>query len=317
MRSKAEAAAAVPPRCMRVRGIFVIAGLGLAVFGWASQPSEAQSDAGSRCRADVDRMVAEGRIPESRRSLETTACVTASLMCVLNPGSAMAFAQSPDAQQRYVNKCFEQVERQSGIEPESDEATGKPDAEPAAGAGDADLIRCYAAGPAENFSRCSKVIELSTATPHVRALAYARRALGWFENDSSDHLQKTMADADAAIRLDSNVAEAYLAKGSVYMREASFRPAIDAFGRALALGLGADWQPFAYEGRAMSRQAWGRSTGDNSQFDLAMQDLEHAIKLTPENARLYRDRAFVERLRGESQMAQADEAKADQLAGHQ
>ena len=66
----------------------------------------------------------------------------------------------------------------------------------------------------QQIKACTAVIEAAQGSPQDRAAIYKKRATAYFAVGDDDH---AMADDDAAIRLDPNMAAAYSSRGDIYM----------------------------------------------------------------------------------------------------
>jgi lipoprotein NlpI len=145
-------------------------------------------------------------------------------------------------------------------------------ASPALADSRADLDRCNFAGELnkadDGISACDRVISDSKISAQDRANALSSRCgWRWAKKDSD----RALTDCNEAVRVDPNLAAAYLNRGNVHLSKSDFEHAFADFNEALRLDPKNAWA-YAERGNLY------KSRGD---FDRALGDLNEAIRLDP------------------------------------
>jgi len=170
------------------------------------------------------------------------------------------------------------------------------------------------------IATCTRAIEYQGTSPHGRAVAYASRALARQFKDPLDTNGLILADCDAAIASDPSVAEAYFVRGTLMSAERSgwaSQERLPDLDHAIALNLRAQFLPYAYARRAVIHSMRGTREKNNDQLRLAVRDLDEVIRLRPNDAFYYGERARIEKELGDNAAAQDDFATARQLGANQ
>ncbi|MGH6878860.1 MAG: tetratricopeptide repeat protein [Rhizomicrobium sp.] len=144
---------------------------------------------------------------------------------------------------------------------------------------------------------CTALIEAAQGSPQDRAKAYKSRASAYFAIGDDD---RAMADDDAAIRIDPNMASAYNGRGDIYMDRDDPDRAIAAYSQALQ-------RDPKYVAAYTDRSYAYDQAGD---FDRALADANEAIRLNPKSAEAYTMRGNAYAYKGEIERALADYAEA-------
>src|SRR5581483_7188222 len=135
-----------------------------------------------------------------------------------------------------------------------------------------DLDRCRFAGELskadDGIASCDRVVKDSKTNAPDRAAALSSRCGWWWSKKDSD---RALSDCNEAIRLDRNLAPAYLNRGNVYLSKSDFDRALADFNEALRLDPKNAW---AYAGR-------GNLYENRGDFDRALADLDESVKLDP------------------------------------
>ncbi|HEY0545498.1 MAG TPA: tetratricopeptide repeat protein [Pyrinomonadaceae bacterium] len=122
--------------------------------------------------------------------------------------------------------------------------------------------------------------------------------------DREDNYNKAIAFYTQAINLNSNYADAYFKRGSVFLGQGTYGQAIDDFSKVLSL---TPASTAAYLNRGIARM----NNGDN---DNAIADYNRAIELNPVSAEFYLNRGIAFMNKGDADHAIIDYSKAIQLA---
>ena len=157
-----------------------------------------------------------------------------------------------------------------------------------------DLDQCRFVGQLnkadEGIAACDRVINNSKTSTQDRANALSNRCGWWWAKKDSDH---ALADCNEAIRVNRNIAAAYLNRGNVYLSKLDVDHALADFNEALRLDPKNAWA-YAERGNLY------RNRGD---FDRALEDLNQSITLDP-------GYAFAHFLRGDLYRKRGDLARA-------
>jgi tetratricopeptide (TPR) repeat protein len=254
--------------------------------------------------------------------------------------SAGLQALGNDVAVRNTNRCFEKAMERVGI-PRSMFETGPANSQSgdeAAGTGPAYGGRKgrsgdeYGAGlggcnipvvlhhPGRAIEACSKVIASSHVLGHEKALAYAYRGTVEVNQDNDDRSGRALADATSALALDENLAEAYFVEGEVrantgYTSAAGCKDAIQAFDRAISIGLPRPMLVTAYFSRGMMHDGLKLHEHSRAEAQLAVDDFGRAIELDPNSPVYHRFRAYAEDDLGQKTAAEDDRAAFQRLGG--
>ena len=145
----------------------------------------------------------------------------------------------------------------------------------------------------KQIKACTAVIETAQGSPQDRAAIYKKRATAYYAVGDDDH---AMADDDAAIRLDPNMAAAYSSRGDVYMDREDPDRAIAEYNEALQHDAKL---VAAYTGRSAAYDQKG-------DFDRALADANAAIGLDAKSASAYETRGKAYVYKGDIERALAD-----------
>jgi lipoprotein NlpI len=149
----------------------------------------------------------------------------------------------------------------------------------------------------QQINACTALIEAAQGTPQDRAKVYDSRASAYFGIGDDD---RAMADDDAAIRLDPNLAAAYSGRGDIYMDREDPDRAIAEYGQALQ-------HDAKYVAAYVGRSGAYAQKGD---FDHALADGNEAVRLDPKSADAYETRGKAYGYKGDIEHALADYAEA-------
>jgi lipoprotein NlpI len=149
----------------------------------------------------------------------------------------------------------------------------------------------------QQIKACTALIEAAQGTPQDQAKVYDRRASAYFGIGDDDH---AMADDDAAIKLDPNLAAAYSGRGDIYMDREDPDRAIAEYDQALQHDAK---HVAAYVGRSGAYAQKG-------DFDHALADASEAVRLDPKSADAYETRGKAYDYKGDIERALADYAEA-------
>ncbi len=145
-------------------------------------------------------------------------------------------------------------------------------------------------GPSLQIDHCTKALALPQATVQQKAKAYRIRGLAYLEKDGVD---AAIADFDEGIRLDPKSAALYGHRGNAYQLKKDYGRAIADYNRAIAL--------FPEDGPAFfSGRACCTSLG--------------MLAALYGNPAIYSDRAWAYLAQGDTERADADRRKADELS---
>jgi tetratricopeptide (TPR) repeat protein len=118
---------------------------------------------------------------------------------------------------------------------------------------------------------CTEALNVENLTPYETAATHNNR--GVVRMGMLDEAAFAIEDFDAAARIEPELGESYVNRGSVLMREDRFADAIVELDRGIALGLKEPWK--AYFNRAVSKEAVGDVPG-------AYADYHRALETKPE-----------------------------------
>lgn len=128
------------------------------------------------------------------------------------------------------------------------------------------------------------------------------------EKYGKQDLDGALADYNEAIRLDPNLAVAYLSRGTVYLSKNDLDKGIEDLTKAIDLKLSkVEDQSKAFTNRAAAYSA-------KNDFDKALTDVEEAIKIKSDYAKGYLVRGTVRQNKGDNEGAIADFNKVIELA---
>lgn len=144
-----------------------------------------------------------------------------------------------------------------------------------AGAQDVDRLTGQCAGEHDEtddeiLAACSTLIALPQLDAKQRSLAYSNRAYAY---QGKDDLDRALADASEAIRLDPSSAHAFYRRGDVYKNRNEVDSALRDFTEAIRLD---PKVPVFLVDRSNIHLA-------NREFDLAIRDLDEALRLDPKD----------------------------------
>lgn len=145
----------------------------------------------------------------------------------------------------------------------------------------------------QQVKACTALIEAAQGSPQDRAALYKKRATAYFAVGDDD---RAMADDDAAIRLDPNMAAAYSSRGDIYMDREDPDRAIAEYNAALQHDAKL---VVAYTGRSAAYD-------QKSDFDHALADANAAIGLDAKSASAYEARGKAYIYKGDIAHALAD-----------
>ncbi len=161
----------------------------------------------------------------------------------------------------------------------------------------ADLDRCKFAGELnkadDGIAACGRVIDDPKISAQDRASALNSRCGWWWAKSDSD---RALTDCNEAIRVDRNLAAAYLNRGNVYLSKSDFDHALADFNEALRLDPKNAW---AYAER-------GNLHKNRGDLDRALVDLDESIKLDPGYALAHFLRGDLYKSKGDIADAMAD-----------
>jgi lipoprotein NlpI len=149
----------------------------------------------------------------------------------------------------------------------------------------------------QQITACTALIESPQASPQDRAQAFKSRASAYYGLGDDDH---AMADDDAAIKLDPNMAAAYSGRGDIYMDREDPDRAIAEYGQAIQHDAK---YVAAYTGRSGAYDQKG-------DYDHALADANAALQLDPKSAEAYVRRGEAYRFKGDTEHALADYQEA-------
>jgi len=160
-----------------------------------------------------------------------------------------------------------------------------------------DLDRCRFVGElskaGDGIASCDRVVNDSKTNAADRAAALSSRCGWWWAKKDSD---RALSDCNEAIRLNRNLAAAYLNRGNVYLSKSDLDHALADFNEALRLDPKNAW---AYAER-------GNLYKNKGEAERALADLNESIKLDPAYALAYFSRGDLYRKTGDLARAMAD-----------
>lgn len=160
-----------------------------------------------------------------------------------------------------------------------------------------DLDRCSFAGQIDKaddgIAACDRLIKDAKTSAQERAKALSSRCGWWWAKKDTD---RALTDCNESIRIDRNLASAYLNRGNVYLSKSDFEHASSDFNEALRLDPKNAW---AYA----ERGSLYKSKGD---FDRALADLNQSIALDPTYAPAHFLRGDVYKRKGDLARAMDD-----------
>lgn len=124
--------------------------------------------------------------------------------------------------------------------------------------------------PAHAVRSCTQAIEYEALSPYERAATLNNR--GVVRMGMIDEAPLAIGDFEAAARIEPDLGESYVNRGSALMRESRFAEAVAEFERGLTLKLKEPWR--AYYNRGIAREALGDIPG-------AYADHRKALELRP------------------------------------
>ena len=168
---------------------------------------------------------------------------------------------------------------------------------PAVADSQADLDRCKFVGELnkadDGISACDRVVNDAKISAQDRAGALSSRCGWWWAKKDSD---RALTDCNEAIRINRNLAPAYLNRGNVYLSKSDLDHAFADFNEALRLDPKNAWA-YAERGNLYKNQ------GD---FDRALVDLNEAIRLDPGYALAHFSRGDLYKSKGDIANAMTD-----------
>ena len=168
---------------------------------------------------------------------------------------------------------------------------------PAVADSQADLDRCKFVGELnkadDGISACDRVVNNSKISAQDRAGALSSRCGWWWAKKDSD---RALTDCNEAIRINRNLAPAYLNRGNVYLSKSDLDHAFADFNEALRLDPKNAW---AYAER-------GNLYKNRGDFDRALVDLNEAIRLDPGYAMAHFSRGDLYKSKGDIANAMTD-----------
>jgi lipoprotein NlpI len=160
-----------------------------------------------------------------------------------------------------------------------------------------DLDRCRFVGELgkadDGIASCDRVVNDSKTNAPDRAAALSSRCGWWWAKKDSD---RALSDCNEAIRLNRNLAAAYLNRGNVYLSKSDFDHALADFNEALRLEPKNAW---AYAER-------GNLYKNKGEAEPALADLNEAIRLAPDYALARFSRGDLYKSMGNLAQAMAD-----------
>lgn len=293
-------------KAFAVAGTFVLAAFA-AAHAAAPQPQTSRQSVPILIGSPSGRGICDDLRPLDHDTRE--ACVIAQTFCLLSRETLIAKARGEDIDQ-VIRNCVNRAVAQKRRSPRGSASEASP-----VRTDTVLLRRCLDSSSADidgALRRCTAAATAPNASRYDRAMAYAARAFARLNRTPHDESGRAMADIDAAMRTDSNVGLAYMARGLLGANGGYLKQAIDDLDRAITLGIPTDDLGVAYELRGMQHQLMGLLNKDKREFALAAADFGQAIRLEP-SAELYRQRSFAEKSLGQAEAARADEAAAEQL----
>jgi tetratricopeptide (TPR) repeat protein len=128
------------------------------------------------------------------------------------------------------------------------------------------------------------------------------------EKFNNKDMDGALADFNEAIRLDPNLALAYMNRGAIYASKNEFDKAIEDETKAIELKLAkTEDQSTAYSNRAAAYAGKG-------DFDKALADADEAIKIKPDSSKAYFIRGATRASKGDNEGAIADFQKVVELS---
>jgi tetratricopeptide (TPR) repeat protein len=179
--------------------------------------------------------------------------------------------------------------------------------------------QCPASNPDLSISGCTAMILSGRETPGNLAEAFYNRGVAY---DNKGQPDRAIEDYDQAIRLNPNHAKAFYNRGVAYAIKRQHDRAIEDFDHVI--GLNPD-DASAFVGRGAAYTGKGVTACRPAsflppcalaiaQYDRAIEDFDQAIRLNPNDATSYRLRSITKSVKGDSDGAVADLAKAQQLS---
>jgi len=145
----------------------------------------------------------------------------------------------------------------------------------------------------DGIASCDRVVNDSKTNAADRAAALSSRCGWWWAKKDSD---RALSDCNEAIRLNRNLAAAYLNRGNVYLSKSDFDRALSDFNEALRLDPKNAW---AYAER-------GNLYKNKGEAEHALTDLNESIKLDPGYALAFFSRGDLYKQTGDLTRAMAD-----------
>lgn len=168
---------------------------------------------------------------------------------------------------------------------------------PAVADSQADLDRCKFVGELnkadDGIAACDRVVNDAKISALDRAGALSSRCGWWWAKKDSD---RALTDCNEAIRINRNLAPAYLNRGNVYLSKSDLDHAFTDFNEALRLDPKNAW---AYAER-------GNLYKNRGDFDRALVDLNEAIRLDPGYALAHFSRGDLYKSKGDIANAMTD-----------
>ena len=168
---------------------------------------------------------------------------------------------------------------------------------PAVADSQADLDRCKFVGELnkadDGIAACDRVVNDAKISAQDRAGALSSRCGWWWAKKDSD---RALTDCNEAIRINRNLAPAYLNRGNVYLSKSDLDHAFTDFNEALRLNPKNAW---AYAER-------GNLYKNRGDFDHALVDLNEAIRLDPGYALAHFSRGDLYKSKGDIANAMTD-----------
>jgi tetratricopeptide (TPR) repeat protein len=148
------------------------------------------------------------------------------------------------------------------------------------------------------IAACARIAGDKRSSPRERAIALNNRGNAYQGNKEPG---RAIADYDAALRLDPNLAHTYLNRALAYKEQGEYARALADANKALELQPG---DPVSLRGRGDILMARGKKAeGD---LDAAIADYTEAIRLDPRDSTAYRHRGLAYEAKGDGNHASED-----------
>jgi len=166
------------------------------------------------------------------------------------------------------------------------------------------------------IAACARLIGTPSLSRHKLVRAYISRGFAYnelFADREHNHFAEAVADLSEAIRLRSDVADAFFVRGHSYIEMGLHSKAIADFSRAIKLyptGATVFRKGDAFNNRGISYEYDGKA-----HFQRAIADYSEALRLNPKDWAALCNRSHAYRKIGRNVLADADRRKANRLNG--